>query len=68
MWNSSRIPRHGFKAPEITTPEFVIKMMKSYLGKGVSYHNLPSIFKYLDNLISKIPSLAQIVLILCRRI
>jgi len=32
MWNS---PRHGFEAPEVTTPEFIIKMMKSYLGKGV---------------------------------
>jgi hypothetical protein len=35
MWNSPKIPRHGFIAPEITTPGSIIKIMKSYLGKGV---------------------------------
>jgi len=33
-------------------------------SKGIAYSNLPSVFKYLDRLASKIPSLAQIIMIL----
>jgi len=33
-------------------------------SKGITYNNLPSLFKHLDRLASKIPSLAQIIMIL----
>jgi hypothetical protein len=36
-------------------------------SKGVTYNNLPSIFKHIDSLISKMPSLAQIVMILAQK-
>jgi len=36
-------------------------------SKGITYNNLPSVFKYLDRLASKIPSLAQIIMILARK-
>jgi hypothetical protein len=36
-------------------------------SKGVTYNNLPSMFKHLDRLISKIPSLAQIVMVLAQK-
>jgi ubiquinone/menaquinone biosynthesis C-methylase UbiE len=37
-------------------------------SKGVTYNNLPSIFKHVDRLLSKLPSLAQIVIILARKL
>lgn len=40
---------------------------KAIASKGVTYSNLPPIFKHLDNLISKMPSLAQIVMVLARK-
>ena len=36
-------------------------------SKGVTYNNLPSVFKHLDRLISKVPSLAQIVMVLAQK-
>jgi len=36
-------------------------------SKGVTYSNLPSMFKHLDRLMSKIPSLAQIVMVLAQK-
>jgi methionine biosynthesis protein MetW len=36
-------------------------------SKGVTYNDLPSMFKHLDRLISKIPSLAQIVMVLTQK-
>jgi methionine biosynthesis protein MetW len=36
-------------------------------SKGVTYNNLPSVFKHLDRLISKMPSLAQIVMVLAQK-
>jgi hypothetical protein len=35
--------------------------------KGITYSNLPSMFEYLDRLISKIPSLAQIIMVLAQK-
>jgi ubiquinone/menaquinone biosynthesis C-methylase UbiE len=40
---------------------------KVIASKGVTYNNLPSVFKHLDSLISKMPSLAQIVMILAQK-
>ena len=40
---------------------------KVIASRGVTYDNLPSIFKHLDLLISKIPSLVQIVMILAQK-
>jgi len=40
---------------------------KVIASRGVTYNNLPSVFKHLDRLISKIPSLAQIVMILAQK-
>jgi len=36
-------------------------------SKGVAYNNLPSVFKHLDNLISRMPSLAQIFMVLAQK-
>jgi hypothetical protein len=35
IWNSPKIPKHGFVAPETTTPESMIKLMENYLGRGI---------------------------------
>jgi methionine biosynthesis protein MetW len=40
---------------------------KVIASKGITYNNLPSAFKHLDNLISKMPSLAQIVMVLAQK-
>ena len=35
MWQTPKIPRHGFIAPKINTPEAVIETTKNYLDKQV---------------------------------
>jgi SAM-dependent methyltransferase len=40
---------------------------KVIASKGVTYNNLPSVFKHIDRLISKMPSLAQIIMVLAQK-
>jgi hypothetical protein len=35
MWNALKIPKHGFIAPEITTPDSIIEIIRGHLGKEV---------------------------------
>jgi len=35
MWQSPKIPRHGFIMPKVTSPDTIIELVKSYLDKNV---------------------------------
>jgi len=40
---------------------------KVIASKGITYSNLPPVLRHLDSLVSKMPSLAQIIMVLARR-